>query len=150
MAAGIPRCARIRVPDAGRTRVAGRRRAVRSRPARWRRFPASSCERLACMTASRDPIADLREIAFLLERNLESTYRVRAYRTAADTLDELGTDEVARRASDGTLTELKGVGAKTAAAVVDSLHGERPEALTRLLRSEERRVGKECRCRWSP
>jgi putative hydrolase len=85
------------------------------------------------MSASRDPIADLREIAFLLERNLESTYRVRAYRTAADTLDELGAYEVARRADDGTLTELKGVGAKTAAAVVDSLRGERPEALTKLL-----------------
>jgi putative hydrolase len=85
------------------------------------------------MSSARDPIADLREIAFLLERNLESTYRVRAYRTAADTLDGLGSDEVARRAADGTLTELKGVGAKTAAAVADSLRGERPETLTKLL-----------------
>ena len=85
------------------------------------------------MSPARDPIADLREIAFLLERNLESTYRVRAYRTAADTLDGLGADEVARRAADGTLIELKGVGAKTAAAVSDSLRGERPETLTKLL-----------------
>jgi putative hydrolase len=85
------------------------------------------------MSSARDPIADLREIAFLLERNLESTYRVRAYRTAADTLDGLGADEVTRRAGDGTLTELKGVGAKTAAAVSESLRGERPETLTKLL-----------------
>jgi putative hydrolase len=85
------------------------------------------------MTRSRDPVADLRQIAFLLERNRESTYRVRAYRTAADTLDRLGADEVARRSGNGTLTELKGVGAKTAAAVGESLGGGQPEALVKLL-----------------
>jgi putative hydrolase len=86
--------------------------------------------------ASRDPIADLRHIAFLLERNLESTYRVRAYRGAANALEELGADEVAQRATDGTLTKLKGVGDKTAAAVVESLRGDEPAALTKLLAIE--------------
>jgi putative hydrolase len=86
--------------------------------------------------ASRDPIADLRHIAFLLERNLESTYRVRAYRGAANALEELGADEVARRASDGTLTKLKGVGDKTAGAVAESLRGDEPVALTKLLQIE--------------
>ena len=72
----------------------------------------------------------------MLERNLESTYRVRAYRGAANALEELGADEVERRAADGTLTKLKGVGDKTAAAVVESLHGDEPAALTKLRQIE--------------
>lgn len=86
--------------------------------------------------AGRDPVADLRHIAFLLERNLESTYRVRAYRGAANALEELGPDEVARRSADGTLTKTKGVGDKTAQAVAESLHGDEPGALTKLLKIE--------------
>jgi putative hydrolase len=85
---------------------------------------------------SRDPVADLRHIAFLLERNLESTYRVRAYRGAANALEELGTDEIARRVADGTLTKIKGVGDKTAQAVTESLHGDEPAALSKLLKIE--------------
>jgi putative hydrolase len=86
--------------------------------------------------AGRDPVADLRHIAFLLERNLESTYRVRAYRGAANALEELGADEVARRVADGTLTKIKGVGDKTAQAVTESLRGDEPRALTALLQIE--------------
>jgi putative hydrolase len=84
----------------------------------------------------RDPVADLRHIAFLLERNLESTYRVRAYRGAANALEELGTDEIERRVADGTLTKIKGVGDKTALAVTESLRGDEPAALTKLLKIE--------------
>jgi putative hydrolase len=86
--------------------------------------------------ASRDPVADLRHITFLLERALESTYRVRAYRGAANALEELGADEIAARAADGTLTKVKGVGNSTAAAVLESLRGEEPGALTKALALE--------------
>ena len=37
----------------------------------------------------RDPVEDLRSIAFALERELGPTYRIKAFRTAAATLDGL-------------------------------------------------------------
>lgn len=85
---------------------------------------------------ARDPVADLREIAFLLERDRASTYRVKAYRGAANALEEAGPDEVAARFAAGTLTDLKGVGAKTAQCAQESLRGGRPLALTELVAVE--------------
>ena len=77
-------------------------------------------------------VTALRDVAFHLERTRAETYRVRAYRKAADVLDALGPEEVARRAGAGTLTELKGVGAKTAAVAADAEAGGEPAYLAEL------------------
>ncbi|MFL6077910.1 MAG: PHP domain-containing protein [Mycobacteriales bacterium] len=81
----------------------------------------------------RDPVADLRQIAFLLERSGEPSYRVRAFRKAAATVAALDATELADRAANGTLRELAGIGEVTARTVAESVSGEVPVYLRRLL-----------------
>ena len=82
--------------------------------------------------ASRDPVADLRRIAFMLERANEATYRIRAFRSAAKTIAALPAAELAARAAAGTLSELNGVGDVTARCIAESLAGEEPVYLRRI------------------
>lgn len=77
----------------------------------------------------RDPVTDLRTIAFLLERGLQSPYRVKAFRSASAALALLTPEEIADHAAAGTLTSLAGVGDTTATVIRQSLEGRVPEYL---------------------
>jgi len=80
----------------------------------------------------RHPAADLRRIAFCLERALEPTYRVKAFRTAAAVVDGLDRAELETRSAAGTLANLPGIGKVTATVVAESLAGEEPVYLRRV------------------
>ncbi len=79
-----------------------------------------------------DPVEALRETAFWLERERASTYRVKAFRAAAAALGELDAGEIARRAEDGRLGRMKGLGPRTTVVVEQALADEVPGYLADL------------------
>jgi len=85
----------------------------------------------------RDPAEDLRAIAFALEKALEPTYRVQAFRKAARLVDSLDPAELSRRAAEGSLGELPGIGKVTALVISESLEGIEPNYLRRVLDQKE-------------
>ncbi|MGH9035183.1 MAG: PHP domain-containing protein, partial [Acidimicrobiia bacterium] len=79
-----------------------------------------------------DPVVALKRIAYLLERELEPTYRVRAYRKAAAIISELPDGQLERRVRAGTLQDLPGIGEKTERVVIEAVNGEIPSYLSAL------------------
>jgi len=77
----------------------------------------------------------LRRIAHLLDRTLEPSSKVRAYRNAAQVVAELPAGELAARVERGTLQELAGIGPSTGAAITSAYRGEVPTKLAELERS---------------
>lgn len=76
--------------------------------------------------------AAFERIVYLLDRQLAPGYRVRAFTNARKVVADLPEEELAARAAAGTLTDLSGIGDKTAAVVVDALAGRTPGYLAHL------------------
>src|SRR4051812_32513154 len=74
----------------------------------------------------------LNRIGYLLERTREPTYRVKAFRRAADVVAGLAPGELAHRLADNTLRELSGIGEVTEAVVVQAAAGGTPDYLADL------------------
>src|SRR4029453_10626138 len=79
-----------------------------------------------------NPVESLKRIAFLLERSQAPSYRVAAFRRAAETVSALGPGELESIAASKKLRSLKGVGEVTETVIVESLAGNVPKCLAKL------------------
>jgi putative hydrolase len=79
-----------------------------------------------------DPVEAVRRIALLLDRSEAPTYRVAAFRRAADTISALEPGELERMATSKRLRSLKGIGEATEAVILEALAGKVPEYLAKL------------------
>lgn len=79
-----------------------------------------------------EPLDALRRIAFLLERSRAGTYRVKAFRTAADTVVKTPREELESRSAAGTLSDLPGIGKATEKVIREAPAGQTPTYLVEL------------------
>lgn len=79
-----------------------------------------------------DPVVALTRIAYLLERDRQPTYRVQAFRKAADVIARLDKTELAELAQTGRLQSLPGIGKTTAGVISQALDGDHPQYLAQL------------------
>ncbi|KAF0969053.1 PHP domain-containing protein [Gordonia sp. YY1] len=87
---------------------------------------------LAPLTAPIDPVDARTRISWLLEQRRESTYRVEAFRRAAQAAARLAPDDLRARASSRSLTTVKGIGKTTASVLEEAAAGRVPDYLARL------------------
>ena len=83
------------------------------------------------------PVEALREIGFLLERSRADTYRVRAYRGAADVVAAMSEEQQAEHQRERSWAKVTGVGPKTATVITQALAGEVPAYLQQLRDEKE-------------
>jgi putative hydrolase len=84
------------------------------------------------VTNRQDAIAALERIAYILEREREPTYRVRAFRNAVAVVRALSDAALAERSRRRTLQSLAGIGPVTAQVIEEAMAGTKPAYLQRL------------------
>ncbi len=84
------------------------------------------------MTRRQDAVAALERIAYILEREQEPSYRVRAFRNAAAVVRALPDSELEERSRRGALQGLAGIGPATGRVIEEALTGAVPAYLQRL------------------
>ncbi len=80
-----------------------------------------------------EPTETLEKIAYVLEEQNAESYKVRAFRNAAETIRDIPVSELEQMAGTGRLSRLPGVGDTTAKVIKESLGGDEPEYLRSVL-----------------
>jgi putative hydrolase len=78
------------------------------------------------------PADALDRVAYLLDRTLAPSPKVRAFLRAREAVVELGVAEVRRLVDDGRLQDVAGIGASTGAVITEAVRGEVPAYLVAL------------------
>ncbi|GAB3256887.1 PHP domain-containing protein [Arthrobacter pigmenti] len=79
-----------------------------------------------------DAVDALNEIAFWLERELAPTFKVQAFRRAAETINGIDREGLLNRAQDGRLKKMKGIGSRSYEVISQALEGGVPDYLVNL------------------
>jgi putative hydrolase len=78
------------------------------------------------------PEAALDRVVHCLDRAHDAGFKAKAFVRAREVVRETGPEEIARRAAEGTLTKLDGIGEASARVITEALAGEVPSYLVKL------------------